>query len=35
MHVGIKQKIIELLDRADERQLRLIYRHIMALLGLR
>lgn len=35
MYVEIKRKIIELLDRADDRQLKLIYRHIVALLGLR
>lgn len=30
-----KQKIIEMLDRADERCLRLIFYHIKALLGLK
>ena len=28
-----KQRIVELLDHADHRQLRLIHRHIVALLG--
>ena len=30
-----RQKIIEMLDRADERCLRLIFYHIKALLGLK
>lgn len=30
-----KKLIIEMLDRADERRLRLIYIHIRALLGLK
>lgn len=30
-----KKLIIEMLDRADERKLRLIYIHIRALLGLK
>lgn len=29
-----KQKIIEMLEKADERALKLIYHHIKALLGL-
>lgn len=29
-----KEKIVRMLESADERQLRLIYRHIVALLGL-
>lgn len=30
-----KKKIIEMLDKADERRLKLIYYHIKALLGLK
>ena len=29
----MKEKIIKMLERADERKLKLIYFHIMALLG--
>lgn len=33
--MNFKQKIIEMLDMADERCLKLIYYHIRALLGLK